>query len=74
MIKVKKFSTKYEEFTFYYVAIYNSETYTETEIDNYINLFTHDVIERYDGIIFMLEKDWHWLHEMILKDYIPKEI
>lgn len=75
MIKVKEFIyKKWDKYISTHVAIYDSETFTEEEMDKYIKYYMQGIIERKDGIIFMLKKDWNILHEMILKDYIPKEI
>ena len=75
MIKVREFIYKrWDKYTSTHVAIYDSETFTEEEMDKYVKYYIQGVIERKDGIVFMLRKDWYKLHEMILKDYIPKEI
>ena len=75
IIKVREFVyKKWDKYTSTRVVIYDSETFTEEEIDKYIKYYIQGIIERKDGIIFMLKKDWNILHEMILKDYTPKEI
>ena len=75
IIKVREFVyKKWDKYTSTRVAIYDSKTFTEEEIDKYIKYYIQGIIERKDGIIFMLKKDWNILHEMILKDYTPKEI
>jgi len=60
----------------YYVAIYDSTKYTEKEAYDYLWLYIWEggSIEKKDGIVIMRKDDWHKLHEMILKDYTPKEI
>ena len=61
---------------FYHVAIYDSTKYTEKEANDYLMLYTWEggSIKKKDGIVIMRKDDWYKLHEMILKDYTPKEI
>lgn len=59
-----------------FVAIYDSTKYTEKEANDYLMEYTVDCggIKKKDGIVIMRKDDWHKLHEMILKDYTPKEV
>lgn len=59
-----------------FVAIYDSTKYTEKEVNDYLILYAVDCggIKKKDGIVIMRKDDWHKLHEMILKDYTPKEV
>lgn len=61
---------------YYYVTIYDSTKYTEKEINDYLMEYTAEYgsIKKKDGIVIMKKDDWHKLHEMILKDYTPKEV
>lgn len=72
-MRVKEF-VKWDKKYSIYVIIYDSDIYTEEEIDKYIKHYTQNTYEKREGIFFMLRKDWYKLHEMILKDYIPKEV
>lgn len=75
IIKVREFIYKrWDKYTSTHVVIYDSEIFTEEEMDKYIKYYIQGIIERKDGIIFMLKKDWDILHEMILKDYTLKEV
>lgn len=60
MIKVREFIYKrWDKYTSIHVAIYDSETFTEEEIDKYVKYYIQGIIEKKDGIVFMLRKDWY---------------